>query len=229
MLKTAAVLALAVVAVFGSVTAAPAIAIFSSGAGDGVGTLTCVSGAVACLSTVVDITTPASAWQPNNPGASSGVWVSFDANHGTTGPNVAAPNADPGNQTVTFHYSFSLPSPAKLSFNVFADDTAQVFVDGVSKIAGNGVQDATCAAGAIGCEPGEAGSIADLFLTTGTHNIDFAVYQRVVNADGSGTPFGLLFAGELTPVPEPASILLLGSALTAVGMASKRRWFNKKG
>ena len=71
-------------------------------------------------------------------------------------------------------------------------------------------------------------SPVDLVLGTGDHNIDFAVYQRVVLADGTGTPFGLLFAGELTPVPEPASILLLGSALTAVGMASKRRWFSKK-
>jgi hypothetical protein len=35
-------------------------------------------------------------------------------------------------------------------------------------------------------------------------------------------------AGELTPVPEPATILLLGSALTAAGMASRRRWQKKK-
>ena len=228
MLKTAAVLALAVVAVLGSFTAAPAIAIFSSGAGDGVGTLTCVSGAVPCPSAVVDITTPNPAWQPNNPGGTSAVWVSFDASHGTAGPNVAAPNADPGNETVTFNYAFSLTGPARLSLSIWADDTARILVDSVQQIAGNGVQDTRCAAGAIGCEPAEGGSIVNLLLATGAHDIDFAVYQRVVNGS-IGTPFGLLFAGELTPVPEPASILLLGSALTAVGMASKRRWLNKKG
>ncbi|HEY7203321.1 MAG TPA: PEP-CTERM sorting domain-containing protein [Methylomirabilota bacterium] len=228
MLKTAAVFALAIVAVLGSFTAAPAVAIFSSGAGDGVGTLTCVSGAVACPSTVVDITTPNPAWQPNNPGGSNGVWVSFSAGHGTAGPNVAAPNADPGNQTVTFNYSFSLLGPSRLDLSIWADDTARIVVDGVERIAGNGVQDTRCAAGAIGCESGEAGTISALLLGTGSHDIDFEVYQRVVNGT-IGTPFGLLFAGELTPVPEPASILLLGSALTAVGMASKRRWFNKKG
>jgi len=228
MFKTAAVLALTIVAVLGSFTAAPAIAIFSSGAGDGVGTLTCVSGAVACPSTVVNITTPNVAWQPNNPGGSSGVWVSFAAGHGSIGPNTVAPNADPGNQTVTFNYSFNLATAAQLSLSIWADDTARVLVDGAQQIAGNGVQDTRCAAGPIGCEVGETGTIASLLLSAGAHEIDFAVYQRVVNG-GVGTPFGLLFAGDLTPVPEPASILLLGSALTAVGMASKRRWFTKKG
>ena len=137
MFKTAAVLALTVVAVLGSFTAAPAIAIFSSGAGDGVGTLTCVSGAVACPSTVVNITTPNVAWQPNNPGGSSGVWVSFAAGHGSIGPNTLAPNADPGNQTVTFNYSFNLATAAQLSLSIWADDTARVLVDGAQQIAGD--------------------------------------------------------------------------------------------
>lgn len=228
MLKTAAVLALAVAALLGSVTAAPAIAIFSAGGpGDGFGTLACANGTVSCPSTVVNITTPNIAWQPNNPLGSNAVWVSFDAAHGSTGPKLAAPNVNPGNQTVTFNYSFSLATPAKLSLNIWADDTAQVFVDHVSQILGNGTQDSHCAAGAIGCEVGENGTISSLLLGTGAHEIEFAVYQRVVNSK-TGTPFGLLFAGDLTPVPEPASILLLGSALTAVGMASKRRWFRKK-
>lgn len=230
MFKTAAVLALAVVALLGSVTAAPAIAIFSAGgAGDGFGTLTCASGAVVtCGPGIAALTTIPGVWQPNNPNASSAVWVSFDASHGSTGPKVAAPNANPGNQTVTFNYSFTLATPAKLSLNIWADDTAQVSVDHISQISGNGTQDSFCAAGAIGCQPGEDGSISSLLLGTGAHEIEFAVYQRVVNSK-TGTPFGLLFAGDLTPVPEPASILLLGSALTAVGMVSKRRWFNKKG
>lgn len=229
MFKTAAVFALVVVALLGSVTAAPAIAIYSAGgAGDGYGTLTCASGTVTCGPGIAALTKIPSVWQPNNPNASNAVWVSFDASHGSTGPNVAAPNANPGNQTVTFNYSFTLATPGKLSLNIWADDTAQVFVDGISKILGNGVQDSFCAAGAIGCQPGENATISSLLLGTGAHEIEFAVYQRVVSGT-KGTPFGLLFAGDLTPVPEPASIVLLGSALTAVGMASKRRWFNKKG
>ena len=155
------------------------------------------------------------------------VWVSFNANHGSIGPNVQAPDAATGNQTVTFNYSFSLATPAQISFQVWADDTAEVLLDGVSQIAGNGTQGENCAAGAIGCTDLNFGVVSAL-LAAGNHDIDFAVYQRVVSAQGVGTPFGLLFAGELTPVPEPASILLLGSALTAVGMVSKRRWFSKK-
>ncbi|HEX7786579.1 MAG TPA: PEP-CTERM sorting domain-containing protein, partial [Methylomirabilota bacterium] len=173
------------------------------------------------------LTTIPGVWQDNNPGGSNAVWVSFNANHGSIGPNVQAPDAATGNQTVTFNYSFSLATPAQISFQVWADDTAEVLLDGVSQIAGNGTQGENCAAGAIGCTDLNFGVVSAL-LAAGNHDIDFAVYQRVVSAQGVGTPFGLLFAGELTPVPEPASILLLGSALTAVGMVSKRRWFSKK-
>jgi hypothetical protein len=177
----------------------------------------------------VSLTSIPGVWQDNNPGGSSAVWVSFNANHGSIGPNVQAPDAATGNQTVTFSYSFSLATPAQISFQVWADDTAGVLIDGVSQITGNGTQGVNCAAAAIGCTDDNFGVVSAL-LAAGNHNIDFAVYQRVVigGTGGTGTPFGLLFAGDLTPVPEPASILLLGSALTAVGMASKRRWFSKK-
>lgn len=228
MLKAAAVFTIAIVALLGSVTAAPAIAIYSAAGGDGTSTLTCGSGLVACGPGIANITSPAGPWQPNNPGGSNAVWVSFDASHGTTGPNVLSPDANTGNQTVTFSYDFTLTTASFLSFSVWADDTAEILLDHTSIFAGNGVQDGACANGPIGCQAGEAASFVNLALASGAHEIDFLVFQRVLLDNGAGTPFGLLFAGELTPVPEPGSILLLGSALTAAGMASRRRWSKKK-
>lgn len=230
MLKGVAVVAIAIVALLGSVTTAPAIAIYSAAGGDGFGTLTCVDGAVSCgVGGIADINPRPGPWQANNPGGSNAVWVSFDASHGTNGSGPAvASDGTPGNETVTFNYNFSIATAGFLTFSVWADDTAQVILDGVSLILPNPIQDGACAAGAVGCEPGEAATFANLALLAGTHNLDFLVHQRVLLSDETGTPFGLLFAGDLTPVPEPASILLLGSALTAVGMASKRRWQRKK-
>jgi hypothetical protein len=230
MLKGVAVFAIAIIALLGSVTTAPAIAIYTSAAGDGFGTLTCVDGAVSCgVGGIANISSLPAPWQGNNPGGSNAVWVSFDANHGTSGlgPNVAS-NGAPGNETVTFNYNFSIATAGLLTFSVWADDTAQVLLDGVSLILPNAVQDAACAAGVMGCQPGEDATFVNLALAAGVHNIDLLVHQRVLLENETGTPFGVLMAGELTPVPEPATILLLGSALTAAGMASRRRWQKKK-
>jgi hypothetical protein len=233
MLKAAAVFSAALVALLGSVTTAPAISIlaptpiYSEAGGDGVGNLSCVSGLVACAGPIANITSPpVPPWQANNPGGSNAVWVSFDSSHGTVGPNVESPDVTDASRTVTFNYTFTLDTPALLSLSVWADDTAHISLDHVHLYNGNGVQDGACAAGPLGCEPGEQFSIVNLALGVGAHEIDFEVFQRVV-IDGVGTPFGLMFAGELTPVPEPATILLLGSALTAAGMASRRRWLKK--
>lgn len=229
MLKGVAVFAIAIVALLGSVTTAPAVAIYTSAAGDGVGTLTCVDGAVSCgIGGIADIAPRPGPWQANNPGLSSAVWVSFDANHGVQGPDTVSDGA-PANQTVTFNYHFTLATAAFLSFSVWADDTAQVILNGLSLILPNTTQDDACANAQVGCEPGEQFSIAIVApLLAGEHDLDLLVHQRVLLENGDGTPFGVMMAGELTPVPEPATILLLGSALTAAGMASRRRWQKKK-
>jgi hypothetical protein len=212
MLKAAGVIALAVLALLGSVTSAPAISIFSSGAGDGFGTLTCIGGTGCPAEVAVATITPDPSWQPPTAPAT---WVSYNANHGTTGP---------ANDTnAIFQYAFSLSSSAVLSFTVFADDTAGVSLDGTSLIAPTTTLGAHCANAPVGCMPGHGGQFLNILLAAGDHALTFDTIQL----GGSGTPFGMLMSGELTATPEPATILLLGSVLTAAGVFSRRR-FRKK-
>jgi hypothetical protein len=212
MLKAAGVFAFAMLAFLGSVTSAPAISIFSSGAGDGFGTLTCIGGtgcpAIVPVATIV----PDLHWQAPTPPAT---WVSYNAAHGGTGP---ADFTD-----AIFRYSFTLSSAARLSFSVFADDTAGVSLDGSSLLAPTTTLAAHCVNAPISCTPGNAGQFLDILLAAGPHALTFDTIQL----GGTGTPFGMLMSGELTATPEPTTILLLGSALTVAGMLSRRRMQKK--
>jgi hypothetical protein len=110
---------------------------------------------------------------------------------------------------------------AVLSFSVWADDTAGVYVDGAEQIAARTAADlgTSCVSVPVGCTPGTGASFLNILLAAGDHALTFRNFQL----GGDNTPFGLLVAGELTATPEPATILLLGSALTAVGVFSRRR------
>jgi len=110
-----------------------------------------------------------------------------------------------------------------LTLKVWADDTAAVALTGGALtfnnpgLAPNPALDSACAAGVLGCEANEFGSFSTGLLT-GLHTLTVTVDQLVAS-----TPFGTLVEGDLlAPVPEPATILLLGSALAAAGVASRR-------
>ncbi len=109
-----------------------------------------------------------------------------------------------------------------MTFKVWADDTASVSITGGSlnnlngALAPNISQDLACANGAIGCEADEFGLFSTGTLT-GLHTLSVTVHQLV-----ESSPFGTLVEGDLAAVPEPATILLLGSALAAAGVASRR-------
>ena len=163
MMKAVGVLAFAALMLVAGVTEVPAVA-FNSGPGQGScsGTATfplpttCAGGWVAIA--------PDGAWQGNNPGGSSAVWVSYTANTGSGGvvvtPNVTPP-LTPANATTTF--SIGIPVGfASLSLLVWADDTAGVRLDGGAYLASttagasapNPTQGANCAAGGLTCTPG---------------------------------------------------------------------------
>jgi hypothetical protein len=134
-----------------------------------------------------------------------------------------APNVLQGSATETFSITID-PGFASLSLIVWADDTGGVRLDdGVGYIpatngtaAPNPVQGTNCANGGLTCTAG-GGSTFLIPLGGLAHTIQFDIFQR-----GGGT-FGFMYQGELTPVPEPATLLLIGSTLATVGFVSRRR------
>jgi len=226
MMKAVGVLAFAVMMLVAGVTEVPAVA-FNSAGGQGscTGTATfplpttCVGGWVAVA--------PDPLWQPNNPGGSSAVWVSYTPGTGSGGvvvtPNVVPP-LTPINATTTF--TIGIPAGfASLSLLVWADDTAGVRLDAggylPSTTAGasapNPTQGFACAQGGLTCTAG-GGAAFNILLGGAAHELHFDVFQR------AGDAFGLLYSGDLlAPVPEPATMLLVGSVLAGVGYISRRR------
>lgn len=147
-------------------------------------------------------------------------WVSF-ADTGTPGA-VSPPNAAiPGAPTASFFEVLPLGT-YYLTLNVLADDTAGVYLEDLSNPLGlllkapNPLQDGHCAAGQIGCEVGENWMGSSAVNPNGFARLRYEVYQR------DGGPYGLNYAGTASTVPEPASMVLLGSSLILIG--GFRKW-----
>jgi hypothetical protein len=227
MMKVVGVFAFAVAMLVLGITDAPAVS-FNSGAGVVGGTCAAGGGGGggACPGGFVAIT-PDPAWQPNNSGASAGAfWVSFanTGNGGATVPNTGGVTHAQATELFIVHIPAGF---ASLSLIVWADDTAGLSLNGgatylASDTAGasapNPVQGTNCAAGGLTCTAG-GGAHFTIPLGGLAADLEFDVFQR------QGGPFGLLYAGDLAlaPVPEPATMLLVGSVLAAAGVVSRRR------
>ena len=153
------------------------------------------------------------AWQANNPNGLGAVWKSY-ADTGSPG-TVTAPN-DGGTALIRVLETFTVAAGgANLLLDVWADDTAGVFIDNVLVFAPNFTQN-ICTNGAIGCQPGEQGMIA-AFLGAGQHTIAIEVYQA------GGGPFGLLYSGQVTNVPESVTLASFGLGLAGLGFMRRRQ------
>ena len=107
-----------------------------------------------------------------------------------------------------------------LTLKVWADDTAEVFLDGVSLFP-PAFSQSVCSGVPIGCRPQDFGTVTSA-LKAGPHKLDFTLYQVGTGTDNITNPFGLLYTGTAT-VPEPATLFLAGGVLLCLGLVRTRR------
>ncbi len=147
----------------------------------------------------------------------SSCWVSF-TNTGQGGTAIA------NGTTVSFLDVLTLPGTESynVSFTVYADDTTGVTLDNVLLFGPTLTSGTYCASAPIGCiGPGaplaSTGKTFNLTLTPGVHTLQFDTVQ--VAGDG----FGLLFDGQASTVPEPGSLMLLGSGVAGIAGLLRRK------
>jgi hypothetical protein len=165
---------------------------------------------------------PSTVWSTPLPTPPASAWVGSTA---ASGP-VGTVNVPYGYYEYTTTIS-GLATGYTGSLSVLADDTTEVFLNGVSIISfGAFGGDNHCADNVPNC------SIVDtvgLALPAGTDTLTFVVEQNGNEASNSGpglngNPSGLAFDATLSSVPEPNSLMLLGTGLLgAGGMLMRRR------
>jgi hypothetical protein len=167
--------------------------------------------------------TPHSLWQTNNPvnpmnsEDTSAVWISY----APTGYNDSSFQSYSSTSPVVSIFHDFTSGPGYLRLNVWADDTAEVLLDG-NQIYAPIFTQSTCSGQPIGCLPEDMGSIYAQF-SGGSHRLEFRLFQVGTGGDSGSNPFGLLYTGgafsefqsQVSQTPEPATWILGGSCLLA--------------
>jgi hypothetical protein len=151
----------------------------------------------------------------------------------TPGPGNPSATTVTGTPTAIFYQTFTLTGAASGNLDVWADDTAGVWLDsgtvtsgtgssGTLEWAANGVLGSNCAITAIGCLANND-AVIPLNLSAGTYTLVIDAYQLV-----GGSPFGVMYDGVLTTTggpnsPEPATYMLMALGLVGLGALVRRR------
>jgi hypothetical protein len=152
-------------------------------------------------------------------------WVSYTQSGDPSGAGYVSP----ANGTdVVFSDTFTINgTPTSGSVQVFADDTAAVFLNGVNltpSAATVGNTYTTCSNFTIGCTPATMATVnLASALHSGVNVLSFSVQQL------AGVSFGLDYSGAVnftpstTATPEPGTFALLGLPLMALGLVGRKR------
>lgn len=158
----------------------------------------------------------------------------FSVTTGRCTPGVDNPVGTPvtGPATATFYQTFTLANASVGTLEVWADDTAGVWLDtgtvsggdgssGSLLIAPNANLGSNCGNAPIGCLPG-MDAVLPLALGPGTYTVVIDAYQLV-----GGSPFGVMYNGVLhdgsPSVPEPSTYMLMGVGLAGLAAIARRR------
>ena len=156
---------------------------------------------------------PGTPWAP--PVANS-TWVGYAPNAGPVGTS----NPAFGYYTFTTSFTALSSSPYSGTLSILADDTAEVLLNGSLLVSFGALgSDVHCSDNAPTCVTVDAVPLSGLSLLSGVdaNTLTFVVRQAGTGpAGGINDPSGVDFDATLTTVsavPEPSTLLLLGSAL----------------
>jgi hypothetical protein len=154
------------------------------------------------------------------------VWISY-ADTGYGGATLAPFAQNNTLPVMTVTESFWAGTGSQLTVKAWADDTAIVSLwrgSWSTVLIGHGSwSNNVCEDVLISCTPTGAGTVDYTFLADGDYELRFDTYQIGTALDTYSNPFGLLYEGELTVVPEPGSLSLLGLGLASMARAVRRR------
>jgi PEP-CTERM motif len=164
--------------------------------------------------------TPYPGWAAPLPGSS---WVSYTQSGGPANAAGQPPVVVPNNTIVSFFDFFTTTGAMTGSITVLADDSTSVLLDGVLLFPEAPPNTySQCSDVPIGCVTTTSQVIALNVLSAGVHTLRFDVAQRAEVA------FGLNYAGSISDVPEPTSMLLLGTGLLGLTARVRRRFSGRQ-
>lgn len=170
-----------------------------------------VSGPVGTTPTTYQLNNVTPTWHA---ALGSSTWIGSTP---TSGPDGTV---DPPKGTYIYSTTFTADSSYGGTIMVLADDTTSVFLNGVQIAAAGSGADTHCDATGINC-------LIPVTIPVGTflnglNTLSFDVLQQGLEAPGTD-PEGMDFNGSISNIPEPSTLLMLGTGLIGSAGALLRR------